>query len=235
MEDEVHDWRIDKFFQPLKDEYIKQRKRDLITRQKQIRAGLIEGPNHLPDLVWETMFHYIWGYPPCNINWPQPARITNEEIKQLKDNNMKTLTRVPSELIRIAVRDMKAVIAAGGTIHMNTWGTGVRDRKSLDGCEMCMAGSVLAMTACKKLDPHQFSAGMFGNNRDQVQFLDNIRKGKLAKAMRKLGIDCTNNSNKYQDGWANKIKGWKRWSATKPKKFYKQCNELACYLEGLGM
>lgn len=93
----------------------------------------------------------------------------------------------PSELIRLAVKDMKATLASGIKIDMGFWG------KNLDTpeCYVCFAGSVMLQQKderCRFLS--EFSPGT-SDYINQYNALDSIRGGEILSFCDALNISPT--------------------------------------------
>jgi hypothetical protein len=133
----------------------------------------------------------------------------------------KVLPKIPSKLIEIALKDMKAVLAAGDSIDMGSWG-----EKSLedDTCSFCMAGAVMRQTTLsKKINPNHY--GTEGSNEAQYSFLDEIRRGAIADAMNRLGIEEPDSMKGMLHAFPYRIKGWMTYGDSS-EKFFEQCEEL---------
>jgi hypothetical protein len=96
-------------------------------------------------------------------------------------------TLKPNELIRLAIKDMKATIAQGITIDMSTWGYNIGQ----ENCSVCFAGSIMLqqgeqVVRDNKFDPYEIN-GI--DNRSSYLALDDIRKGDLSGFCSNLEID----------------------------------------------
>ena len=136
------------------------------------------------------------------------------------------LPKVPSELLTIALRDLKKTIKAGITIDMFTWGKNIGTPE----CTVCFAGAVMLQTENQNPDvdldfTHQ------GVNQDQYVFLDNIREGYLISGLNCLGIKTR---CKY-DKFVNKIEDWLRYDECSNEVFFKQIEDLIVYLKSKGI
>jgi hypothetical protein len=96
-------------------------------------------------------------------------------------------TLKPNELIRLAIKDMKATIAQGITIDMSTWGEDIGQ----ENCSVCFAGSIMLQQGEKVLENNKFDPyyGEEDNNKPSYFALDKIRKGELSYFCSELEID----------------------------------------------
>jgi len=141
------------------------------------------------------------------------------------------LSRVPSELLKIALEDIKKTVSQGIKIKMDVWGKGrVSDKRS---CSVCFAGSVMLQTTQVNRDPSGFYS--LTDNEDQYVFLDKIRRGYLGFACRILLETETflKTENKYETTvFCSEIKDWKQWSdCDSPDEFYKQIEDLIVFFK----
>ena len=95
-------------------------------------------------------------------------------------------TLKPNELIRLAIKDMKATIAQGITIDMSTWGEDIGQ----ENCSVCFAGSIMLQQGEKVLESNQFDPyeDKENNNESSYLALDKIRKGELFSFCSRLNI-----------------------------------------------
>lgn len=145
------------------------------------------------------------------------------------------LPKLPSELIRLAVRDLKTTVESGITIDMNYWGYGER---GLPHCSVCFAGSVMLQTTRSRIKTLETFDNV-GINAPQYNFLDSIRRGELKDAMEYLGHEKAEEDplNPYLnqvDVWKSDILFWKRFDNNDPFPFYTQLIKLANFLEAEG-
>jgi hypothetical protein len=97
-------------------------------------------------------------------------------------------TLKPNELIRLAIKDMKATIAQGITIDMSTWGENIGTVE----CSVCFAGSIMLQQGEKVLDNKKFDPYdecEEDNNQPSYSALDKIRRGDLNGFCIQLKID----------------------------------------------
>lgn len=143
------------------------------------------------------------------------------------------LPKVPSQLIRIALEDMKATIAQGIKIRMDSWGDG---DTSMGNCSVCFAGSVMLQRTNVGVAPRNFNAYQDEKNECQYLFLDRIRQGRLDDAMNYLDIEVENTNdnsmNLYQ--WTSLIPNWVDYNSDNQEEFFKQVEQLADLLETKG-
>ena len=126
---------------------------------------------------------------------------------------------VPSELLTIALNDLKKTIKAGITINMDTWGRQVGTPE----CSVCFAGAVMLNTGNLKKDIYgQFDATESMVNIRQYHFLDCVRQGSLWQATKQLRIK---HPNKYLE-FSNEIYGWKEFGECTNEEFFKQIEDL---------
>lgn len=150
---------------------------------------------------------------------------------------MTELTRVPSKLLKIALRDMKLTIKQGFNIDMTSWGSGYKFKPS--NCSVCFAGSVMLQTTdctTKNLANFDFIDERIDDlNYDQFMFLDYIRQGKLSIAMNKLNIPFPdkNVSIYYVGIWEHKIKDWVQYSDRHVPLFVKQVEDLILFFKSI--
>jgi hypothetical protein len=146
------------------------------------------------------------------------------------------LPRIPSELLRIALRDMKLTIKQGYNIRMYTWGRGTSDIPN--ECSVCFAGSVMLQTTQRGRGLAEFSstASKSVNSRAYL-FLDSIRSGKVREAMKLLEIpfDQSNNTSKYDwNNWIEKVPGWTDFQDDSDK-FMEEIEDLIVYFKSLDL
>src|SRR5712671_5332343 len=111
----------------------------------------------------------------------------------------KVLPMVPSELINIAIKDMRKALAKGWIINMGNWYDpktkvicSVDDEIVIEEytvCSACAAGSVMALSLAKsnqlkgKLGPEKFKA-----NAKQLRAIDDLRQGSMSGAADELDL-----------------------------------------------
>lgn len=142
------------------------------------------------------------------------------------------LPRVPSQLLEIALRDMKATIKAGLSIRMQSWGGGNLDEDKHKHCSVCFAGSVMLQTTKKGVrDLEMFDPA--GINKDQYSFLDAIRKGHLGRAINHLDVKVK--EPKYFEVVAE-IPNFKQYYEKSDKKvFFAQIEDLIKFFKSHGL
>jgi hypothetical protein len=96
-------------------------------------------------------------------------------------------TLKPNELIRLAIKDMKATIAQGINIYMSTWGENIGQ----ENCSVCFAGSIMLQQGEKVLKNNKFDAYEITETKNESSYvaLDKIRKGSLDLFCSRLNID----------------------------------------------
>lgn len=110
---------------------------------------------------------------------------------------MKTLPDKPSELIRIAIADLKKVESMNKyTVDMGAW----HDDDKMDStCHVCMAGSVIACTLDKtgkehwpNLSPYDFDL----DTESKLRAINYLRMGSVGRAFDAIGLNY-DEGNKY--------------------------------------
>jgi hypothetical protein len=135
------------------------------------------------------------------------------------------LPKIPSELLTIALSDLKKTIDAGIKINMNIWGRNVET----PNCSVCFAGAVMLNTGKKK--PDYF--GDFSNdcsiNKYQYNFLDCVRAGDLSGALMYLNINLSD--NEFTDSFG-RVKGWKQFDeCSSNEEFFEQIESVISFLK----
>ncbi len=99
---------------------------------------------------------------------------------------MSNLPTKPSELIRLALDDLKKCEESPDyRIDMSDWHLPTRDGST---CLVCLAGSVMAQSL--DADPlDDFTPCHFGANACKLEALDEFRSGRVAAGLRVMGID----------------------------------------------
>ena len=136
------------------------------------------------------------------------------------------LPRIPSELLTIALSDLKKTIDAGIKISMNIWGGGV----GTPNCSVCFAGAVMLNTSKKKPNEYDSSfSNYYSINQDQYNFLDYIRLGRLHKALMFLNIKLP--KDEFTDR-LGRMHGWKYFDeCSSNEEFFNQIEGLISFLE----
>lgn len=108
---------------------------------------------------------------------------------------MKKLPKKPSQLIRLALKDLETVEKMPGTytVDMSIWHTPFRFTSGL--CHVCLAGAVISQTLggdpADYLEPSRFvRRGLFGlstKTYDRLMALDSFRRGAIQEGLRALG------------------------------------------------
>ena len=156
------------------------------------------------------------------------------------------LTRLPSALIRLAVKDAKLSLEQGLEIDMHEWGAGTLE-SGPENCSVCFAGAVMLQTLVSEKDLEKSSqedlSGVLlpeeingGSNSDQLRFLDLLRQGQLRSAMSYLEFEHPNQTIKSPliiNEWVKDIPKFKEFNSGMPKKFFKQMLKIAEKLEKL--
>mgnify|MGYP003126572645 CR=1 FL=1 len=153
------------------------------------------------------------------------------------------LPKIPSELLTIALRDMKATIAQGIDIEMDTWGSGNLENDPINECSVCFAGSVMLQTTVKSEELSNTHSSEANNkiNEDQYNFLDSIRQGELAAALCHLKLDneVEQEIDKYRrkkEYYLRDIPGWKEYShCIYDEEFYDQIEDLIAYFKSIDL
>lgn len=146
------------------------------------------------------------------------------------------LPKVPSELIKLAIEDMKKCIENDVIIDMSDWGSTDSNGK----CTVCFAGAVMLQRTQTGIDPRDFNIYKGGVNSKQYSFLDYIRSGHLKDAMRALDIDYNEGKEDKKGELLNKnftyyIYGWKEYkSVSNDEEWYSQLEKLSNDLYEMG-
>lgn len=101
---------------------------------------------------------------------------------------MKILSKVPSKLIRLALKDLRKVeLSTEYKVNMDDWHVPANKYENASACFVCLAGAVMAGTldADIKSDivPQDFTG-----NRDALIALDEFRSGQITWAFDSLAI-----------------------------------------------
>ena len=153
------------------------------------------------------------------------------------------LPKVPSELLQLALNDMKQTIKAGVNINMNKWGTNINTPKK---CTVCFAGAVMLNTL--KLNENEnenldtWRDYTSPNDTIALNALDEFRKGYLLEPLITLGY--TSNkiyaTDKFNTTYNNIIipnefiEGWTQYEyCNNDDEFFKQIDELINYLKSI--
>jgi hypothetical protein len=111
--------------------------------------------------------------------------MTNIKLTRNPAENQNALPDKPSELIRVALRDLKEAEASPDyAVVMDEW-----HEPDSDGvCLVCLAGSVMAGTLKSDIDrkvfPHHFDKG----TKRKLEALDYFRDGDILCGFNELGI-----------------------------------------------
>ena len=142
----------------------------------------------------------------------------------------------PSELIRLAVEDMKTTIAMGVKINMEMYGSG--NRENLQQCSVCFAGAIMLQREDSTINPETFMSHFMSYfteniplNKDKYKFLDQIRRGNLEEATEILEIKLF--PLKFM-GFTSAIDGFIEYeNCDNDQQFYDQMEEIAQFFESL--
>ena len=144
------------------------------------------------------------------------------------------LPKVPSELIRVAIEDIRQTIKDGIEIDMEYWGSG-KTSNAPQSCSVCMAGAVMLQRGwSKNIAPDDFD--FLGDNEKQYNFLDNIRCGLISTAMNALDIEehpfsrLLSNNN-----WTRCLDDFKTWEEIGADAFLLQMEGIAKDFEIIGL
>ena len=144
------------------------------------------------------------------------------------------LPKVPSELIRVAIEDIRQTIKDGIEIDMEYWGSG-KNSNDPQSCSVCMAGAVMLQRGLSKnIAPDDFD--FLGDNEKQYNFLDNIRCGLISTAMNALDIEehpfsrLLSNNN-----WTRCLDDFKTWEEIGADAFLLQMEGIAKDFEIIGL
>lgn len=143
------------------------------------------------------------------------------------------LTRQPSALIRIAVKDAKLSLEQGLEIDMDDWGAGTWE-SGPENCSVCFAGAVMLHQE-NMFDTKDRVSPCQSNNRRQYLFLDNVRSGYLGRGLeRLLGEDFFRRTSRMSKflGFAEEIIDFVTYEdCENPEQFFLQMEEMAEFLE----
>lgn len=93
----------------------------------------------------------------------------------------------PSQLLHVAVKDVKTFTEAGGRLRMSDWGDGRlrrEDKRWATGCTACMAGAVLA---CR--EPQAFPHDGCTSPPKWMDIIDRLRSGFIYDAAHRFVYD----------------------------------------------
>tara|TARA_R110002124_G_scaffold97960_1_gene243228 strand:+ start:274 stop:723 length:450 start_codon:yes stop_codon:yes gene_type:complete len=141
------------------------------------------------------------------------------------------LTEVPSELIRLAVKDARLSIEQGLTIDMDDWKS---NNEAGEMCSVCFAGAVMLHHE-NMFDTKDRALPSQSNNRPQYLFLDKVRSGYLKGGLQRLlGEDFfrrTSGVSKFL-GFAEEVIDFVTYDdCENPEQFFLQMEEMAEFLE----
>lgn len=152
-----------------------------------------------------------------------------------------TLPKIPSQLLKLAVADMKEVVGQGLTIDMRSWAKSDSDKI----CSVCMAGAVMLNTLDASWESESDTPSAHDGfytylkssvNKNQLLALDIIREGNLLSFMEYLDIPYTKEKHKYEEGYTSYILYWKDYDECESlEEFTDQIEELIIYLENKGL
>lgn len=105
------------------------------------------------------------------------------------------LPKIPSQLLRIAVDDLKKTMKDPNyivnmylTFHQKIWKDHEKYKENPNVCVVCFAGSVMAKTLNASIKD-RLSPVKFHINTNQLYALDNARQGKWASMFSYLGLN----------------------------------------------
>ena len=143
--------------------------------------------------------------------------------------NAQHLPSTPSELIRLALADLRACERDDRyRVSMMCWHVPLERV-----CQVCLAGAVLAQTL--GVEPHegigdadleQYS----GRVKGRLRALDRFRLGEISAGLEMLGYDVDKLSEEWQQ-YARKS----GYNPADPEPFHRQMNSLADYLASCGL
>lgn len=147
---------------------------------------------------------------------------------------MEILPKVPSELIRIALADLKKVEAHPSiTVAMDDWVSSNYDNLTINDrpseyriCSACLAGAVMIFSLAGGLDDipaRIISPRHFPGNEKQLFALDSLRSGYIADMFGYLGLD-------HADGYSYEGIVSTPYEES-PEEFKKELERLAKILE----
>ena len=139
------------------------------------------------------------------------------------------LPRVASELLEVALRDMKLTIQSGINIKMDKWGANLHTPET---CAVCFAGGVMLNTLSLPKFNYGFgewSKRLSFNDSSAILALDNFRSGSIHKGLMNLSVDLS--INKYLEP-RTKIVGWTQYEdCENDEQFYTQIEDLIIFLK----
>ena len=168
-------------------------------------------------------------------------------------NTEQHLPKTPSELIRVALADLRACEDDHRyVVDMGDWHAPITDDSGREVCSVCLAGAVMAQTLRVPREQPIYSAGLRHHSRgvkDGLYALDCFRRGELKEGLRRLkqdiaeiptheeyekygwvtGYDPTDPAEWEQFAWGSE------YEESDPDKFHSQMNELADYFQSHGL
>ena len=162
--------------------------------------------------------------------------------------NKTTLPTKPSELIRVALRDLRACEDDDGyVVHMCRWHWPTTDNRGRKVCSVCLAGAVMAQTLDVPREQPIFSMAQIlgvareqpifsleqcsGRVKDGLRALDYFRRGMISAGLEMLGYDDVDKlSEEYKQFASGAV-----YDPADPEPFHRQMNSLADYFESHGL
>ena len=139
------------------------------------------------------------------------------------------LPRVASELLQLALNDMKLSIDSGVKIRMSDWGTNLNNPET---CAVCFAGGVMLNTLSlpKLVDGFgEWSKDVSSNDLNALNSLDDFRSGNLLVGLLRLKVKLRN--NKYLSA-TEVIDDWLDYEdCENDEQFYRQIKDLIIFLK----
>ena len=145
-----------------------------------------------------------------------------------------TLPSTPSELIRLALEDLRAC-ERDDRYEVDMWDLH-NSREGQRGqmvCHVCLAGAVLAQTLGVPRDRSicgRDLARYRSSVQDRLRALDHFRLGEISAGLSYLGYDVDKLSEEWQQ-YARKS----RYNPADPEAFHVRMNNLADYLASCGL
>ena len=149
------------------------------------------------------------------------------------NTNAQHLPSTPSELIRVALADLRAIERDEGyVVNMRRWHRPVYDNDR-GVCAVCLAGAVLAKTL--GVEPHEViydtDLARYGCDvQGLLLALDYFRRGMIEEGLSCLGYDVDELSEEWQQ-YARKS----GYNPADPEAFHVRMNNLADYLASCGL
>ena len=142
----------------------------------------------------------------------------------------------PSELIRLAIEDMKKSIASGASVNMGLWCT----KLGTPHCTVCFAGAIMLQREKDTVLCNDGGLDLFDINKSkykkQYMFLDRIRKGEISEAMKFYRRYIQPINKNLLIGFVNDYPDFAEYeSCVNDEQFFSQMKKIADEFEELGL